>query len=161
MTESVKHVLLVISTAGFAEESTTYALDQAKARSASLDILLVGELERRTMADRLSEESWIGDKIGSELSAALVADKRARAERTVEGVVLQAKAAGISVERHFVDGALEQELRRYTREHRVDEVILSMPEPGLLARILPFRKTNDQERLTRALGVPVRIFYYQ
>jgi len=159
VSEVAQDILLVVSTLGCSEESAAYAIDQAAAAGSRLHLLLVCEPDPQDVAERLSEESWIGDRQGSELSAVISRDRRTRGYRELSGIARDAATEEVVTVTQVVEGELLDEVRRYALANPMAQIVLSLPAPGILSRILPGRK-DKAARLEGSLGIPVRVFHY-
>lgn len=153
-------VLLVVSTLGHAEEAAEYAIDRtANLGDGTLHLLLLCEGDPEALANKLSEQSWMGDQLGSEVSHALSKDRRTRGYRILSGIAHAAEEEDVPTQTEVLEGEIDEAVQRYTRNHPVAEIVISLPAPGPLARLFGKRK-DPTERLERAGGAPVRVFRY-
>ncbi|MCB0218807.1 MAG: hypothetical protein KDH09_03875 [Chrysiogenetes bacterium] len=160
MSESSTDVLLVVSTLGHAEEATEYAIDRtAHLGEGTLHLLLLCEGDSEELANKLSEQSWMGDRVGSEVSQALSKDRRTRGYRVLSGIAHAAEEEDVPTLTEVIEGELDEAIQRYVRAHPVAEIVVSLPAPGPLARFFGSKK-DPTERLERAGDAPVKVFHY-
>lgn len=160
MSDTSTDVLLVVSTLGHAEEAAEYAIDRtAHLGEGVLHLLLLCEGDSQDLATKLSEQSWIGDKVGSEVCQALSKDRRTRGYRILSGIAHAAEEEEVKTVTDVQEGDLDAAIQRYVRAHPVAEVVVSLPAPGVVARFFGSRK-DPTERLERAGSATVKVFHY-
>ena len=160
VSENAADVLLVVSTLGHAEEAAAYAIDRtASLGEGVLHLLLLCEGDAQELAKTLSEQSWVGDKVGAEICQALSKDRRTRGYRILSGIAHAAEEEDVKTVTEVHEGELDAAISRYVRAHPVAEVVVSLPAPGVMARFFG-KKSDPTERLERAGGAPVKVFHY-
>lgn len=133
----MKHVLLVLPPESDAPKSTSYALDEAARRGASLAAvaLLDADLAGR-VTSTLANVGFVGEKVCGSVSETLAREQRANAERVLERVGAESRARSIPFSAAIENGDLGDVVGRVSRERDVDLVVVAAERRSLLGRFL-------------------------
>ncbi|HEY4716840.1 MAG TPA: universal stress protein [bacterium] len=150
--EGKNRILLVISSERDWQKPTDAALKIASEKSANLHILYILEETGISYLDRLNETEFLSKKTSSDLTQALIREKRQSAYAAVEKIIELANRKNISVKSTVIAGDIIDLTEKYAKEPPANEIIISWSEESYLKK---FFKGDLIERLRKTTNIPV------
>ncbi len=150
-----KHILVALDGSELAEQALPMAQDLARSSDATIHLVQVISRQPELEASQSSGDAnpQIAE-LGRDLAHKLVESRLSRGKEYLEGVVAQLKSAGIEAETAIREGAADENIVDYSREHGIDLVVMSTHGYGGVKRLLLGSVTD---RVIRSCQVPVLV----
>ena len=150
-----KHILVALDGSELAEQALPTAQDLARSSNATIHLIQVisrqPELEARRSSGDINPQLA---ELSRDLAHRLIESKLSRGQEYLEGVLAQLKSAGIEAETAILEGAADENIIGYSREHGIDLVVMSTHGYGGVKRLLLGSVTD---RVIRSCQVPVLV----
>ena len=145
----MQNVLLIIPADKEPEQAMRAAIDLAKARQGTLIALVVLDPEAATRAaSTLTDVGFLGERVGEQVTAAIVHDQRAHCETLLDDLAERAKKEGVVVTPLIEEGDTGEICARLIRTHRIGTAIVVAARRSWLARLFSPGETVDTEALS-------------
>lgn len=149
-----KKILLVLSSERDWERCASTAIENAIKKPSDLYILYVLEEKGTFYLNKMSETEFMSKKTSTELSEALLREKRQVAYSAIEKIKSDANNRGIKVKSNVIAGDIFQLTVKFAKEINPDEIVLSWSKEGYIKRLF---KGEPIENLEKATGLPITV----
>lgn len=147
-----KNLLLVISSERDWEKAVSEAIKIAAEKLYNIHILFVIEDKRIYYLNRMNETEFMSKKMSTELTEALLREKRQIAYSAIEKIIANANKKGIKVKSNVLSGEIVSLTIKFAREIPAEEIVISWHEEGFVKK---FFKGNPIENIKETTGLPV------
>ncbi len=147
------HILVALDGSELAEKALPLASDLANSSGGTIHLLQAVSRQPVLQAAR-GGSSVQAAEYEQEMARQLVEARLSRGKEYLEGVAVQFKNAGVKVETTILEGAADERIISYSREHGVDLVVISTHGYGGVKRFLLGSITD---RVIRSCEVPVLV----
>ena len=150
-----KHILVALDGSELAEQALPTAQDLARSSNATIHLIQVisrqPELEaRRSSGDANPQIA----ELSRDLARRLIESRLSQGREYLEGIAGQLKSAGIEADTAIREGAADENIVDYSREHGIDLVVMSTHGYGGVKRLLLGSVTD---RVIRSCQAPVLV----
>ncbi len=146
-------ILVALDGSELAEKALPIARNLANSSGGTLHLIQAvsrqPELEAARGGDSVHAAEYERD-----MARQLVEAGRSRGKEYLEGVAVQLKNAGLKVETTILEGAADEQIISYSREHSIDLIVISTHGYGGVKRLLLGSVTD---RVIRSCEVPVLV----
>ncbi len=150
-----KHILVALDGSELAEQALPMAQDLASSSNATIHLVQVISRQPELRAARGGGDySLQAVEMDRDLAHQLVEARLSRGKEYLEGIAGQLKSAGIEAETAIREGAADENIVDYSREHGIDLVVMSTHGYGGVKRLLLGSVTD---RVIRSCEVPVLV----
>ncbi len=153
MTEN-KNLLLVISSERDWKRPAEEAIKIAVEKSYNIHILFVIEDTRIYYLNKMNETEFMSKKISTELTEALLREKRQSAYSVVEKIIEKVREKGIKVKSSILSGDIIPLVINLAKEISAPEIVLSWHHESFVKK---FFKGDPIEKIRERTGLPVSV----
>ena len=148
-------ILVALDGSELAERALPVAQDLAGLSGASIHLIQVVSRQPEAEASRsVKSDGPISSELEQGLARQLVESRIMRGKGYLERVEAQVKIEGLQVESALLEGAPEEKIVEYSREHGIDLVVIGSHGYGGVKRLLLGSVTD---RVIRSCEVPVLV----
>ena len=149
------HILVALDGSELAEKALPLARDLANSSGGTIHLIqAVSRQPELEAASGGGGSSVQAAEYERDLARQLVEARLSRGKEYLEGVAVPLKNAGVKVETTILEGAADERIISYSREHGVDLVVISTHGYGGVKRFLLGSVTD---RVIRSCEVPVLV----
>ncbi len=149
------HILVALDGSELAERALPMAENLARTSNATIHLIQVISRQPELQAARGGgQDSIPAAELERDLARKLVEARLSRGKEYLEGVAGQLKSAGIEAETTILEGATDENIVGYSREHGIDLAVMSTHGYGGVKRLLLGSVTD---RVIRSCEVPVLV----
>lgn len=132
-----KKILLIISFLRSSPETIRSAINIAARDKAELVVFFALDEQYATrIANKLTNEGWLGHKPSEQLYKALLKEYRLQAEMKVEEIARQAENSGVTIRPIIRSGAILEETLNIARLEEPDLIIFTRRKRSKLSRLI-------------------------
>ncbi len=149
------HILVALDGSGLAEQALPMAENLARSSSATIHLIQVVSRQPESEAGRgFGDSSPQVAEMARDLAHQLVEGRLSRGKEYLEGIAGRLKNSGVTVETALREGAADENIVGYSREHGIDLVVMSSHGYGGVKRLL---LGSVADRVIRSCEVPVLV----
>ena len=147
------HILVALDGSELAKKALPVAQDLANASDSTVHLIQAVSRQPELKAAR-GGDSVQAAEYERDMARQLVEARLSRGKGYLEGVAAPLKNAGVKVETTMLEGAADERIISYSREHGVDLIVISTHGYGGVKRLLLGSVTD---RVIRSCEVPVLV----
>ncbi len=149
------HILVALDGSELAEQALPMAQDLARSSNATIHLIQVISRQPELQAARGGGDySLQAVELDRDLARQLAEGRLSRGKEYLEGIASQLKKAELKVETTILEGAADEQIISYAREHDIDVIVISTHGYGGVKRFLLGSITD---RVIRSCEVPVLV----
>ena len=149
------HILVPLVGSGLSEQALPMAQKLARSSKATIHLIQVISRQAELEASHSSGDYSLQlSEMGRDLARRLIEDRLSRGKEYLERVAATVKDGGVEVQTAIREGAADENIVIYTKEHGVDLVVMSTHGYGGVKRLLLGSVTD---RVIRSCEVPVLV----
>ncbi len=149
-----KNILLVITSERDWKKPAEEAMKIAEEKSYDIHILFVIEDRRIYYLNKMNETEFMGKKMSTELTEALLREKRQSAYSAVEKIIEKVREKGIKVKSTILSGDIVSLTVNLAKEISAQEIVLSWGHESFVRKFL---SGDPVEKIRERTGLPVSV----
>ena len=138
------YLMLILSPTRHLPKSVDLAISMVKdSKRPLLAVFVLDTKVTDVISNRIVDVGFLGDKVSSQLKAAILKDYEDRGKRELEEVKKRAEDAGIRCETLIRTGDFVEQCLRIAREKKVEDMVVSRAERSNISRKLFGSAVNE------------------